>query len=563
MAQLMSVEETTLNKVLLRELPYHGINHIQFHGQFNNSLQSSLPTKKYLERLTSIHDLDLFNLNISDNNSEPEFCLPMIRSKYYSPNSFSQLKNKSAITNSFSLFHNNVRSLKRNLENFQIHLLEELNYPFSIIGITETRITQETICDFNPSIPNYRFEFVPTPLAAGGVGMYINDSLNYTVIERCSNEAFQALWIEIQLMKSANIVCGIVYRQHNSTERFQDYFEATIEKLTGLGKSIYLMGDTNINLLRSETCKFAQNFLLSLQSFNLIPTVDKPTRVYNNSATLIDNIFTNRYEDDITSGNIVSDISDHYSQFCIIRSRKIPNKALNYQSYFYREYSKIYDNRFLNELADLHLNRIVSSTNDTSKAFSTFYNKFNKLINKHAPLKQVSNRKAKQLLKPWITKGIKQSIKTKNALYYSGDIDKYKYYRNKLLMLTRLSKKAYYHNYFENNLKNSKKTWEGINNLINRKKRNSKSIAALKCHITQRLSYNILDHPNILNKYFSSVGHSLASKMPNPLVSFTDYLPRVNNLNSFVFNPVTPKEIEMELMSLPANKAYIHALSAY
>ena len=64
MAELMSVEETTLNKVLIRELPYHGINHIQFHGQFNNNLQSSLPTKKYLERLTSIHDLDLFNLNI-------------------------------------------------------------------------------------------------------------------------------------------------------------------------------------------------------------------------------------------------------------------------------------------------------------------------------------------------------------------------------------------------------------------------------------------------------------------------------------------------------------------
>ena len=59
----------------------------------------------------------------------------------------------------------------------------------------------------------------------------------------------QALWIEIQLMKSANVVCGIVYRQHNSPERFQDYFEATIEKLSGLGKSIYLLGDTNINLL--------------------------------------------------------------------------------------------------------------------------------------------------------------------------------------------------------------------------------------------------------------------------------------------------------------------------
>ena len=35
--------------------------------------------------------------------------------------------------------------------------------------------------DFNPSIPGYVFEYVPTSLASGGVGLYINDSLKYTV----------------------------------------------------------------------------------------------------------------------------------------------------------------------------------------------------------------------------------------------------------------------------------------------------------------------------------------------------------------------------------------------
>lgn len=45
----------------------------------------------------------------------------------------------------------------------------------------------------------YSFEYVPTPLAAGGVGMYVKDCLKYTVIERTSEEAFQAaLWIDIQ-----------------------------------------------------------------------------------------------------------------------------------------------------------------------------------------------------------------------------------------------------------------------------------------------------------------------------------------------------------------------------
>lgn len=33
-----------------------------------------------------------------------------------------------------------------------------------------------------------------------------------------------------------------------------------------------------------------------------------------------------------------------------------------------------------------------------------------------------------------------------------------------------MSKKRYYQDYFENNITNMKKTWEAINNLINRKK---------------------------------------------------------------------------------------------
>ena len=61
-------------------------------------------------------------------------------------------------------------------------------------------------------------------------------------------------------------------------------------------------------------------FLFTLQSYSFIPTIDTPTRVYSSSAMLIDNIFTNKYCRKITSGNIISDISDHYSQFCLTES---------------------------------------------------------------------------------------------------------------------------------------------------------------------------------------------------------------------------------------------------
>ena len=70
----------------------------------------------------------------------------------------------------------------------------------------------------------------------------------------------------------------MVYRLHNSPEHFQEYFDETVEKLSASGKKIIFMGDANLNLLRFHSCKYAQNFILSLQSFNLMPTINNPTR---------------------------------------------------------------------------------------------------------------------------------------------------------------------------------------------------------------------------------------------------------------------------------------------
>ena len=68
----------------------------------------------------------------------------------------------------------------------------------------------------------------------------------------------------------------------------------------------------------------------------------------------------------------------------------------------------------------------------------------------------------KQFSKPWITKGIRKSIKIKNKLFHSTNKNKYKLYRNKITTLTRISKNLYYNQYFNNNIKNMKLTWEGI-----------------------------------------------------------------------------------------------------
>ena len=129
-----------------------------------------MPGKKYLEKLSSIYDLNLFKLNVlEDPNPGDSLYNRHIHSPYCSPYSFYKFKSElpcRASDSSFSLLRNNIRSLKRNLENLQVHLLDELNFEFNIIGVSETKIISGKKRDFNPSIPGYVFEYVPTPLAS-------------------------------------------------------------------------------------------------------------------------------------------------------------------------------------------------------------------------------------------------------------------------------------------------------------------------------------------------------------------------------------------------------------
>ena len=65
--------------------------------------------------------------------------------------------------------------------------MNELSYQFTTLAVTETKIVGDKPLDFNPDIPGYNFEYVSTPLSAGGVGLYILENLKYSVLEKTSN----------------------------------------------------------------------------------------------------------------------------------------------------------------------------------------------------------------------------------------------------------------------------------------------------------------------------------------------------------------------------------------
>ena len=118
------------------------------------------------------------------------------------------------------------------------------------------------------------------------------------------------------------MICGVLYRQHNSLESFLKYLEETIGKFTPTGKNLCLLDDFNLCLQKIEACNYSPDFLLALQRCYLLPTIDKPTRVHNNSASLIDNMFVNNPEQVLICGNLITDVSDHFSPFCILTSTR-------------------------------------------------------------------------------------------------------------------------------------------------------------------------------------------------------------------------------------------------
>ena len=197
----------------------------------------------------------------------------------------------------------------------------------------------------------------------------------------------------------------------------------------------------------------------SLQTYALTPTIDNPTRVHRGSATLIDNIVINQFWGQLSSGNIISDISD----FKLTKS---------FRHSKYRDFTHFSED----------------NVNDVGKSFSSFFSKTNKVVNKHIPLKNTSRQKAKLLLKPWIITGILKSIRSKNHFFSSGENQKYKMYRNKISTLTRISKKKYFSNFFMLNLNNTRKFWEEINGLISdiRSKR-KRTISSIRCPNSKRV----------------------------------------------------------------------------
>ena len=134
----------------------------------------------------------------------------------------------------------------------------------------------------------------------GGLCIFIYESLCYNIRkDLCTNNYdIETFAVEIENKRPKNIVLNVIYRQPNGElEIRENYFNDFFSKNEKNDKKIILVEDFSINVLDFENNKKEEKILNLMFSHNMIPTVNKPTRVTRNTATAIDHFITNTVVD--------------------------------------------------------------------------------------------------------------------------------------------------------------------------------------------------------------------------------------------------------------------------
>ena len=143
-------------------------------------------------------------------------------------------------------------------------------------------------------------------------------------------------------------------------------------------------------------------------SYGLLPQILQPTRAIGNSSTIIDNIFTNNTSNSIHSGNILTDLSDHYSQFIVVNREKLDFKTI---SVYCPDYSKFSVESFRDDVSIQNFNAEFQNANDQ---FNDFYFKLEGCVDRHALLRKLNLKEAKIKNKAWISNEISKMINVRN-----------------------------------------------------------------------------------------------------------------------------------------------------
>ena len=257
---------------------------------------------------------------------------------------------------------------------------------------------------------------------------------------------------------------------------FNKFLLECMNKIKSAKKSVYLLGDFNVNLLNSDKHLPSQEFIDTLFSHAFLPSITKPTRVTNTSATLIDNIFGNDFTNDVNtfSGILYTDISDHFPIFHIDHSYCLKSTENVLKR---RMYSHENINNFSTSLGNKKWDHVLLSDN-AQYAYTLFHTELRDMYDECFPIKIY--KPGYKTRKPWLSEGLKKSIKVKNRLYRKQKKSMkpehetyYKKYRNKLNKVITDAERKHYDQLLSDNKHNLKKSWQILKDVINKKQSTS------------------------------------------------------------------------------------------
>jgi hypothetical protein len=425
-----------------------------------------------------------------------------------------------------SFFHLNVRSLASKLFELEA-LIGILNFP-KVFLLSETWLSVNSVL---LNIDNY--SFISSPRCngrGGGVGMYIHNSLHYLIKSKScnviSNNGIDFVMCEFSQLR---ITLACMYCPPG-TKHLDIINTITLLKEASNAKTSFIVGgDFNVNLFDSQSDSILE-FLNSLFSLGLYPTVSLPTRVTDTSSTLIDNFFCDISLLPAQSNVIKSDISDHYT----IALK--PKASLVETPSFTRDFSLNNKLNFTNKILASDWNPLYLIS-DTNLAFNYFLKKFKRIYNKSFPFYQIVSKPCN---KPWLTPSIIKSIRHKNALFLKSKANalyrgEYTQYRNLLNSIIRKAKYDYHRRKLDNYRKQSAKLWAHLNSLFSNKSKSQIPLSA-----------------NDFNTFFTSIFRQAPQLQANHNYKMPD---EAFVTNSLFLSPVTNNEIINIITSLSNSPA--------
>ena len=481
--------------------------------------------------------------------------------QYYDSEKFNTEIGGTVGANDFSVVHINIRSISANIDSFLAYL-SLLKCSFDIVCFSETWLNECGHLD--DYFPNYRsFHSTRTNRRGGGVAIYSHKKLQCTAMESLTlnEEHLESIFIKIKT-NHRNLVVGCCYRPPNSQyEIFESCIEEKMSSVCSQTTDLYVCGDFNVDLLRSEEEARASSFYSSMAALSLIPTISKPTRITDTSCTLIDNIFTTNLSNFI-SGIFTIEIADHLPIFIIARNYftyepklqiKITYRVTNEQNM-----DKLYRGLIHDNLNDVFVEGDINLSLERLDA------KIMHVFNTHCPIvtKYIS---PKDTLKPWINRVIKLDIKKREnyfKLYRRNLMTKQEYanFRNYVTSSIRHAKREYYRGKFSEVCGDTRKTWRILNNIL------SSTTMHKKSKITSILYNNKIyqsdkDICNVFNDHFATIAQKIDESIPNASNNNLSTNLIQSTPHSFFFSPVTVNSIVKIITSLKNKSAAISTYS--